>query len=71
VIVFGTGFVSPYIGSAAGKAYVTVHGRDGVVLEDRAAAGDLNTLHGTVSRDFPNMFWAGPLQAGVSPNYVV
>jgi len=61
--------VSPFLGSPAGKAAVKVFGRNGVSLEERNTAGQLSTLHGAVSRDFPNMFWPGPLQTGLSPNF--
>ncbi|KAK0778195.1 hypothetical protein LTR91_013121 [Friedmanniomyces endolithicus] len=69
-IIWGTGFVSPFGGSPAGRAGVQVYGRDGISLEARNNAGDLSTLHGAISPDFPNMFWLGPLQTGVSPNFV-
>ncbi|KAK3645413.1 hypothetical protein LTR56_009140 [Elasticomyces elasticus] len=68
IIIWGTGFVSPHLGSAAGKAAVQVHGRRGISLEARNDAGELATLHGVLSQDFPNMFWPGPGQAGISPN---
>ncbi|TKA68288.1 hypothetical protein B0A55_04289 [Friedmanniomyces simplex] len=57
VIIWGTGFVPPSLGSPAGKAAVQVYGRDGISLESRSDAGELSTLHGAISRDFPNMFW--------------
>ncbi|KAK1016496.1 hypothetical protein LTR54_003174 [Friedmanniomyces endolithicus] len=69
-IIWGTGFVSPFGGSPAGRAGVQVYGRDGISLEARNNAGDLSTLHGAISPDFPNMLWRDPLQTGVSPNFV-
>lgn len=58
-IIWGTGFVSPFIGSAAGKGGIEVKGRDGVSLEECNDKGEVSTLHGVVARGFPNMFWPG------------
>lgn len=43
-------------------------GRDGQVLEERSNKGELSTLHGIIARDFPNMFWPGPLQGATTAN---
>ncbi|KAK5111189.1 hypothetical protein LTR85_012238 [Meristemomyces frigidus] len=68
LIILGTGFVTPFVASAAGKANIWVTGRDGQLLEERNDRGELSTLHGIASRDFPNMFWPGPLQGGATAN---
>lgn len=67
-IIIATGFVSPALGTAAGKADMTVTGRGGQSLEALNDTGDLSTLHGIASNKFPNMFFPGPLQAGVTAN---
>ena len=35
---------------------------------DHKWTNGLSTLHGVVTRDFPNLFFPGPSQAGVAPN---
>lgn len=61
----GTGFVTPSEGSAAGKAGITVIGRNGQALEELNQQGAQNTLHGVLTRGFPSLFFPGPLQAGM------
>ncbi|KAK4541879.1 hypothetical protein LTR36_007243 [Oleoguttula mirabilis] len=68
VIILGTGFVAPALASVAGKANIWVTGRDGQSMEERNDRGELSTLHGIASRDFPNMFWPGPIQGGATAN---
>jgi hypothetical protein len=58
------------LGSNAGRANITVIGRDGMNMEDLAASGDLETLHGTAIRGFPNFMTPGPLQSGAGASYV-
>ena len=36
---------------------------------DEKWKNDVGTLHGVVSRDFPNLFWPGPWQAAASANF--
>ncbi|GAB1741734.1 hypothetical protein NU219Hw_g7146t1 [Hortaea werneckii] len=67
-IIIATGFVSPQLGTAAGKAGMSVQGRNGQDLESLNEAGDLTTLHGIASHGFPNLFWPGPLQGGATAN---
>ena len=38
-------------------------------MEELAATGDLQTLHGTSFRQFPNFFTPGPSQASATANY--
>ena len=68
LIIWSTGFRIPSLGSAAGKADIAVRGRGGVSMEQRNDDGELLTLHGVSSHDFPNMFWSGPVQAGATAN---
>lgn len=70
LIVMGTGFVPPSLRSPAGKAGIQVTGKDGQYLEHEFEQGKLNTLHGVISRGFPNMYWPGPFQATASVNQV-
>ncbi len=65
-LIFGTGF-------ELGSSYTTrsgydVIGRDGAMLSERWAYRP-STLHGILSRGFPNCFFLGYIQTGVSPNF--
>jgi hypothetical protein len=44
-----------------------ITGRDGRSLDQKWAEG-VSTLHGVISRGFPNLFFPGPLQAGATSN---
>lgn len=66
LIVWSTGFRSPALGSAAGKADMDVIGKNGKSMEQVNNEGGLSTLHGIASNGFPNVFWSGPLQAGTA-----
>lgn len=68
VLVWATGFQSPFLGSPAEKCDMTVIGREGLSMAEKNKTG-LTTLHGVFSRSFPNMFWCGPLQTAVTPNF--
>jgi len=67
VIVFSTGFTSP-AGSATQRVGVTVTGRNGLSL-DQKWDDNYGSLHGVISRGFPNLFSNGPSQASVSANF--
>jgi cation diffusion facilitator CzcD-associated flavoprotein CzcO len=67
VIIFSTGFRSPAVGSPAGRANMAVIGRKGRSLEQKWAEG-VGTLHGVISRGFPNFFFPGPSQAAATAN---
>jgi cation diffusion facilitator CzcD-associated flavoprotein CzcO len=67
LLIFSTGFRSPAVGSPASKADVSVVGRDSQSLDVKWAEA-VSTLHGVMSRGFPNLFWPGPLQAGAAAN---
>ena len=45
---------------------MTVNGRAGRDMDIFNEHGDLFSLHGIVSRGFPNLFWTGPLQAAAN-----
>ncbi|MFP5071152.1 flavin-containing monooxygenase [Pseudonocardia nantongensis] len=65
-IVFATGFE---LGAdPATRAGADVRGRDGLPLARRWSDG-LHTLHGWVSRGFPNLFHVGALQNSASVNF--
>ncbi|MBP2368881.1 flavin-containing monooxygenase [Pseudonocardia parietis] len=67
VVIFATGFE---IGSdPAVRAGADVRGRGGITLAQYWADG-LRTLHGWVSRGFPNLFHLGSTQNAVSVNFV-
>ncbi|CAK1357167.1 Ketocytochalasin monooxygenase [Cercospora beticola] len=67
ILIWSTGFTSPGAGTAASRAGIELSGQDGRSLDDLAQSG-MSTLHGITSREFPNLFWPGPQQSGVSPN---
>jgi cyclohexanone monooxygenase len=65
-IIFATGFeISTGIGRVSG---IPVIGRNDVTISDRWS-GDLNTFHGHSVHGFPNWFFAGFSQNGISANY--
>ena len=69
VIVFSTGFRSPAVGGPGGKANLVIRGRHGVSLDEQWEKDGVATLHGVFSNGFPNLFFPGPLQSGVTANY--
>ena len=66
VIIFATGFESPF-GSPDAKVGMKVTGLDGLTMKAKwdSEAG-MGTLHGVMSRGFPNLFWHGPSQSTIS-----
>ena len=67
LVVFATGFeASP---DPTVRAGADVRGRDGITLGEHWIDG-LRTLHGWVSRGFPNLFHMGNSQNAVSVNFV-
>lgn len=70
VTILGTGFEPFVIGSPAFRAGMQVTGRGGLSMDDKWAS-DLGTLHGLMSRGFPNLFLAGNIaQASAAWNNV-
>ncbi|KAF9264540.1 pyridine nucleotide-disulfide oxidoreductase-like protein [Marasmius fiardii PR-910] len=71
ILVFSTGYRSPAAGNAnpATKVGVEVVGRNGRVFSEKWASQGPTTLHGCCSNGFPNLFWLGPAQTGVTANF--
>jgi cation diffusion facilitator CzcD-associated flavoprotein CzcO len=65
-LVYATGF--EWLGEFASQIGFEIHGRDGLALSDRWGQGT-RTMHGMLTRGFPNMFILGLAQNGVTPNY--
>jgi cation diffusion facilitator CzcD-associated flavoprotein CzcO len=70
LIIFSTGFNLPIGGSPGARSNTSVTGRGGEDMEEKWTVKGAATLHGCVTRDFPNLFFPGPNQAGASPNFV-
>ncbi|CEJ61319.1 hypothetical protein PMG11_09855 [Penicillium brasilianum] len=67
-IILSTGYTVPVTrASPSGRANIAVTGRRGVTMEEKWANG-LATLHGVMTRDLPNLFFAGTSQAGACVN---
>ncbi|BBZ68078.1 monooxygenase [Mycolicibacterium insubricum] len=65
-LIFATGFE---VGTEFTRRLgFEIIGRDGVRLSDKWAKG-MRTLHGLQTHGFPNCFFLGYTQSGVSPNY--
>ncbi|KIW36226.1 uncharacterized protein PV06_11497 [Exophiala oligosperma] len=70
VLIFATGYEPWGAGSPAYRAGIEVKGRDGVSLDEKWTKS-LATLHGLLTRNFPNMFLsAGGSQGGTTVNVV-
>ncbi|KAJ7747998.1 hypothetical protein B0H14DRAFT_3604469 [Mycena olivaceomarginata] len=72
VLVLSTGFalfVEDGSGSPVQRAGVKVIGRDGLDMDDKWIREGAGTLHGVVSHSFPNLFYPGPSQIGVTSNF--
>ncbi|KAK6218483.1 monooxygenase [Colletotrichum tabaci] len=69
VLIFATGFRPPTSGSPAERSRIKVYGRDGLDMDVKwARPQGQSTLHGLISRDFPNFLFPGPNQMGAAPN---
>jgi cation diffusion facilitator CzcD-associated flavoprotein CzcO len=69
IIIFATGFRTPFTGTPAEKGNLTIAGPHGSMTQEWAAHGP-STLHGVLDRNFPNLFLFGLQQAANSPNYL-
>lgn len=69
LIVFATGFEPWGQGSPAHRAGITVIGREGLSMDDKWERG-VGTLHGVLTRSFPNLILPGGGQAGTTVNQV-
>jgi cyclohexanone monooxygenase len=65
-LIFATGFE---VGTEyTRRAGCEIHGRDGLTLSEKWGR-QVATFHGLISRGFPNCFFMGGIQSGVSPNF--
>jgi cation diffusion facilitator CzcD-associated flavoprotein CzcO len=71
ILIFSTGYQSPGVGGGnpAVRTGAEIVGRDGRSLTDKWAAQGPTTLHGCATNGFPNLFWMGPSQTGVTANF--
>lgn len=69
LVIFATGFEPWGQGSPAHRAGIKVTGRDGLSMDDKWATG-IGTLHGVMTRGFPNLILPGGAQAGTTVNQV-
>ena len=65
-LIFATGF--EVATSFSRRSAMAVRGVGGVSLSDKWKDG-MSTLHGMLSRDFPNAFFISQAQSGMSPNF--
>jgi hypothetical protein len=68
LLVLSTGYQPPLGNTPGGYAHATILGQNGLSL-DHAWEDGPRTLHGVFTRDFPNLFFFGLNQTGLSPNY--
>lgn len=68
LIIWGTGYGSPLTDSLAGKAEMTVIGKNGADMDKLFKEGEVHTLHGIFTNNFPNIFSLGLSQAGLGIN---
>ncbi|KAL4888874.1 hypothetical protein BDV59DRAFT_205726 [Aspergillus ambiguus] len=66
VIILSTGY-SMARTDPASRGDISIIGRNGISLADKWSTR-LATLHGVVTRDFPNLFFPGPSQAAACAN---
>lgn len=68
VLIWASGFTLG--GGADSLGQYVVRGRNGLSMSQKIEKGGYATLHGAVTRDFPNFFLPGPSQAGATANQV-
>ncbi|EFW16656.1 monooxygenase [Coccidioides posadasii str. Silveira] len=68
VLIFAMGFDISGRQSPAFRSGAQILGRGGQCLDEKWSRG-IATLHGITTNGFPNFFFVGPSQTGVSPNY--
>ncbi|KAI9642109.1 hypothetical protein NHQ30_008910 [Ciborinia camelliae] len=67
VLIYSTGF--EVTTAYQRRSGITVTGRDGVILDDKWKMGP-STFHGFQTHGFPNYFFFGTTQSGVSANFM-
>jgi cation diffusion facilitator CzcD-associated flavoprotein CzcO len=72
VLVLSTGFALFVEGDSASpvsRAGLKVVGRDGLSMDDKWIQQGAGSLHGVATHSFPNFFFPGPNQTGVTANF--
>lgn len=69
VLIWSTGYEAPGAKSYADKCNMNIIGRNGLTMSKKFEQG-FTTLHSVTSRNFPNLFFVGHVQAGVCPNFL-
>ncbi|KAJ7256802.1 hypothetical protein B0H12DRAFT_484144 [Mycena haematopus] len=72
VLVLSTGFsliAEGDSGSVCQRAGIKVFGRDGLDMDEKWIREGADSLHGVTTNRFPNLFYPGPSQTGVTANF--
>ncbi|KAJ7913496.1 hypothetical protein B0H13DRAFT_490007 [Mycena leptocephala] len=72
VLVLSTGYavsVENDSGSPAQRAGIKVVGRNGLTMDEKWIQQGASSLHGVSTHGFPNLFFPGPNQTGVTANF--
>ncbi|KAF8417842.1 hypothetical protein EV426DRAFT_638679 [Tirmania nivea] len=67
LLIFSTGYRPPSDGSPSSRAGISITGRT-QTMDEKWAEG-AGTLHGVITRGFPNLFLTGPYQTGATANW--
>lgn len=67
-VILRTGFRPPPHGWHGAHANMVIRGRNGQSFDERWDQG-VSSLHGVITNGFPNLFFYGPFQAGVTANH--
>ncbi|KAI0129109.1 hypothetical protein BJ170DRAFT_360437 [Xylariales sp. AK1849] len=72
ILILSTGYISPGVaaGNPAARTGIEVVGREGCSMTDKWTSQGATTLFGCATNGFPNLFWMGPSQAGVTANFL-
>lgn len=68
ILVWASGFSLG--GGADSLGQYIVRGRNGLSISEKFKEEGYASLHGAITRDFPNFFFPGPWQAGATANQV-
>lgn len=69
LVILSTGFRPPALGWHGARANIVIRGRNGQSFDEKWDEG-VSSLHGTITNGFPNLFFYGPFQGGVTANHV-